>query len=158
MFGSHLIVAAAGYTTLVYATSGGAFPPWHMFALNGLLVLIGCILPDIDTPKSRVGRALPFIAYPASFILGHRGVTHSLLMVTAIAFAAYHYSLNWLLWLALGYFMHLVGDYLTDSGIPALWPSKKRFRFVLYGSTNSISEPIIVMLFLGACAGVWSYI
>lgn len=158
MFGSHLIVAAAGYATLVYATSGGTFPPWHVFTLNGLLVLTGCILPDIDTPKSRVGRALPFIAYPISLILGHRGVTHSLLMVTAIGLAAYYYDFGWLFWIAFGYLMHLLGDYLTDSGIPAFWPSRKRFRFVLFGSTNTISEPIIVLLFLGACAGVWSFV
>jgi inner membrane protein len=156
MFASHLVVAAAGFLTFKHATTGGEMGSWLELLLAGALVLTGAILPDIDHPQSRVGRALPFLSYPITLLLGHRGITHSLIMVVVLLILATTYEYEWLFWLTFGYLMHLVGDYLTDSGIPAFWPMQRRFRFVLVGSTNSISEPIIVLLFLAGCAAVWT--
>ena len=158
MFRNHLIVAAAGFATLVKAMSGEFQLGTIDLVVAGLLTLTGTVLPDIDTPHSRIGRTLPFISYPIKLVFGHRGISHSLIVIALIVFAAIHYDVQWLLWIAFGYAMHLVGDYLTDSGIPALWPYKKRFRFIVFGSTNSISEPLILLAYLLLCAGIWVWV
>lgn len=158
MFRNHLIVSAAGFATLVKATSGAFHWTASEVFVAGILTLLGTVLPDIDTPHSRIGRTLPFIAYPIKLVFGHRGVSHSLLSVGVIIFIGLNYDIQWLLWIAFGYTMHLVGDYLTESGIPALWPYKKRFRFIVFGSTNSMSEPLILLVYLAGCAGLWFWL
>ena len=49
-------------------------------------VYIGSVLPDIDTPKSYIGRRLPFISYPIYKIFGHRGIFHSFSLYTLLLF------------------------------------------------------------------------
>lgn len=51
--------------------------------------LIGSLLPDIDHPRSWIGRRILFISLPLSALVGHRGVTHSLLAILATAAIAH---------------------------------------------------------------------
>ena len=44
-------------------------------------VTLGSLLPDIDTPRSSIGRVLPFLSIPIERRWGHRTVTHSLSML-----------------------------------------------------------------------------
>jgi inner membrane protein len=110
------------------------------------LVALGSLLPDIDHPSSWFGRRVPFISWPLAAIVGHRGVTHS-----AVALAVWAAALLlagstlWLGPLATGYLSHLAGDCLTPSGIPVLWPSRRRFRIPLF-RTNSLAEHLCMGL------------
>jgi inner membrane protein len=108
------------------------------------LVVIGSLLPDIDHPSSWFGRRLPFISWPLAALVGHRGVTHSGLAIAAwaAAIAACGSSL-WLGPLAVGYLSHVLGDCLTPSGVPMLWPSRRRFRIPLF-RTNSLAEHVSI--------------
>lgn len=149
---SHLIVSSCLFAVVVELTQ----LQWQLtphLIIGFAAVLIGTLLPDIDHPKSWVGKRVKVLSYPIIIIFGHRGITHSLLMVSALVFAAYSLD-NWILyWVTIGYAGHLLGDYLTDSGIPLLYPLKRNYRFVLTGSTGGISEHF--MVFLVVIGTVW---
>lgn len=112
--------------------------------------VLGSLLPDIDHPASAFGRRVPFLSIPLSAIFGHRGITHSLLAVVAMSALAW-YALNRLEWypgysvpfvvgVAAGYLSHLAGDWLTNSGVPLLWPNRRRFAAPLRIDTGSAIE------------------
>lgn len=85
--------------------------------------LLGSVSPDLDHPRSLLGRKLPFVSSLAHGYLGHRGALHSLL-----GLMVWLWGLIWLLpshlafafvW---GYGSHLILDGLTKGGIPIFWP------------------------------------
>lgn len=155
MFGSHMVVAAAGFVAYTHVGTQGQWSPFDIQFWMALgVVLVGAMLPDLDHPDSTVGKRLGFLAYPITIIFGHRGLTHSLIAVGGLFYLAYAFESVWLWWLAFGYTLHLVGDYLTDSGVPLLWPLRKRYRFLLVTKTNSFGEPVLVTLFVGGCTSV----
>ena len=125
---------------------------------------VGSLLPDIDHPKSVVGKALKPISMFISSIFGHRGITHSLIGVLIFWVGGYmalehlfgasarglHGWSAWFFALAVGYNLHLAGDLFTSTGIPLFWPVRKRVRSPLRFSTGGLGE----WLFVLAC-GVW---
>lgn len=150
-FASHLIVASGAFAVFVsYKQSALIQQPITLFTYY-LFVLVGCCLPDIDHPSSTIGRRVTFVSYPIRLIFGHRGITHSLLAVAILAYSSSLVGNLYLSWMTFGYAMHLLGDFLTDSGIPALYPSRRRYRFILVGSTGGLSEVLMVSLFSLAC-------
>lgn len=150
-----MVVATAGYVAYTHVGTQGQWSPYDVYYWLALgMVLIGAMLPDLDHPDSTVGKRFGFLAYPIKILFGHRGLTHSLIAVGVMFYIAHATEIVWLWWLAFGYALHLIGDYLTDSGLPLLWPSRKRFRFLLVTKTNSMGEPVMVVLFVGVCASV----
>lgn len=119
------------------------------------------LLPDIDTPKSIIGK--PF--YPISRWLyrkyGHRTITHSLLFCVILTLITYvfeklngiehtHYSQI----VFFAYFGHLLLDMFTTTGVPILYPFWKNpcvipgnvaYRF---NTGNLKQEGIIFVVFL----------
>lgn len=79
-------------------------------------VAIGSLLPDIDSPKSIVGRYIPILPR----LIKHRTWTHSLWMVIAL----------FLLWppLGIGVLSHLLLDSVTKDGVRPVWPCAWRLR------------------------------
>ncbi|MDN3384449.1 metal-dependent hydrolase [Pseudoalteromonas sp. APC 3358] len=152
MFKSHLAIAAGGYLVALDYLSDKFDQMNAQLILGGALTLIGASLNDLDHPGSFIGKRLKFISMPISFVFGHRGITHSIIPLVLILLVYGQSAPYWLLWLCFGYAMHLVGDYLTDSGIPLCYPiTNKRFKFLLVTKTNTIGEPILVTVFLVAC-------
>lgn len=106
---------------------------------------LGCLAPDLDHPGSWLGRRLWFVSLPLSTFLGHRGLTHSLLAAggaTALLawYAATARHLPWLTAFFVGYLSHLMGDWLSSSGVPLFWPLKRKFQAPLTVSTGGIGE------------------
>lgn len=123
------------------------------------------LLPDIDTPKSLIGK--PF--YPLSKWLyrkyGHRTITHSILFALILTLITYifqrlqiippHYAII----VFFAYFGHLLLDMLTTTGVPLLYPfwrnpcvipGNPNYRF----STGNIKqEGIIFVVFL--CSSIF---
>lgn len=107
-------------------------------------VALGALLPDIDEPQSRIGKATPFVSHAFKALFGHRGATHTLLFPLALGvglyflFAAFSWNLAALFGLVAGCYLHIIGDMLTKSGCPiylpfssknkALLPYRLRFR------------------------------
>jgi len=119
----------------------------------------GALLPDLDAADSkikhlRIAGVKPFQPIAIVFYegLGHRGLLHSLLALGLLAL----YSLPLLLWswwdwqtsaaLVLGYASHLAADAATKSGIPLLYPRKKRYHLLprsLRITTGSLAEEVV---------------
>lgn len=117
--------------------------------------LVGSLLPDIDHPRSWIGRRILFISLPLSALVGHRGITHSLLAILATAVIGYmgvtQSGLNLgrsaplVAGLCIGYASHLLGDWASNSGIPLLWPISRKFRSPVVFCTGGIEERIMAI-------------
>lgn len=87
------------------------------------LVTIFSSLPDIDHPKSKIGRKLFFLSIPISFVFKHRGFFHSIFPALILFFVLNYFNMNFLaLAVAVGYISHLLGDAVTKEGINFLHP------------------------------------
>lgn len=103
------------------------------------LVAVGSLLPDIDSPTSKISHKTSSL--PALF-LEHRGITHSLLFTAAL------YFLSPLI--ALGSLTHLLLDMLNPAGIRLLWPLP--FKVALASMrTNGIFDYLIGFACVGGC-------
>ncbi len=94
-----------------------------------LLVMLGALLPDIDSPESSFGRLMPVISKPLHSLLGHRTVTHSLLAIVLL-YCCLAVSPTWHLYaktISLGFISHIIGDMLIGSnGVALFWPFKQK--------------------------------
>ena len=121
--------------------------------------ILGSMLPDIDHPASAFGSKAVPISTIISGIFGHRGITHSLIALLTVSFGGWHYmhELNmgnvevapFLAGLSAGYLSHLLGDWMTNSGVPLLWPSKKRFVSPFRMFTGDFKEFMLALLIYG---------
>lgn len=130
-----------------------------------LAAAVGGLLPDLDHPESALGRRLRLISVPLSALVGHRGVTHSLLAIVVllgclivVTTQPVYSPLAWSVApLCVGYLSHLVGDALTPSGVPLLWPNKRRFSLNLFKTwswqeTAFVGVLTMLMLTVGGAA------
>ncbi len=135
-------------------------------ALYLMGVVIGSLFPDIDEEHSSIGRKVPLLSSFLNRKIGHRTLTHNLIIYLLIAIYVitaliYTRELSFVRMFALGFatggILHILEDCLTNSGVrTALSPItqnfqilKKQYRF----NTNSTFEnliyfPIICVLVL----------
>ena len=93
----------------------------NIFIFFGL-VLIGALLPDIDSPESKVGRHFKFIGR----IFKHRGVFHSIITAVIIGVLVWYFiSQPYATAIFMGYASHLFMDGFTKQGINFLHPVTK---------------------------------
>jgi inner membrane protein len=131
----------------VYALSKG----YPITGVDTLAAMVGALLPDLDHPQSALGRRIPLISYPLSSLVGHRGVTHSLLATLALllllgyltALPAYSVFTWAIVPVCIGYLSHIAGDALTPSGVPLFWPLKRTYSLKLF-KTRSPLETVVV--------------
>lgn len=95
----------------------------------GVFVLCS-MLPDIDMPRSRIGRKHRIVSSLLNIVFGHRGFIHTLfpaLGLFALLYSFGSFSLGAAAFL--GYMSHLVLDMLTPGGIRLFYPFwGKEFR------------------------------
>lgn len=139
----HLCVGASAAMLAVSAVTAHDMMP-QMAMSEGLLYTgcygLGLLLPDIDNPNSLAGQ---YFYLP----VGHRTITHTLYAV--MPFLILGLFLKPLLFLAAGYFLHLLADSASRCGVAWLHPYtgyhiypsgakfKKGFHLVLYGGKKS---------------------
>lgn len=120
-------IAAGSVAALYLATS----------PVQGAAMIAGSLLPDIDVGSSKLGRYNPL-----SFVIPHRGVTHSLLAVGLI---------YWLYEpLAIGMMTHVILDMLNPRGVSLLWPLPFKVKLPIIGNIESggILDALIMVLML----------
>lgn len=143
MAGSHVALGVAAW--LVAAPHLG-LPAASPSCLG--LALLGSLLPDIDHPKSWLGRRLRPVSTGIAGVLGHRGLTHSAVAVAACAWSLHGGAPRWIVApLTVGYLSHLAADLLTPRGLRLAWPLRTTWAFPLC-KTGSPFEPLIVALVL----------
>ncbi|MCB0127205.1 MAG: metal-dependent hydrolase, partial [Caldilineaceae bacterium] len=125
-------------------------PIWWSAALGetpsvGLLVICAWLglLPDIDSQASTVGRLIPELARQIERYVGHRTLTHSVLMVGVLAGILWLVTPDWLV-LALAYASHILLDMIVggNTGVVLLWPLPARFKL---GHINSASRGELIL-------------
>lgn len=113
-----------------------------------IFVLIGSLLTDIDTPKSKFGKKIKPLSNILSFLFGHRRLFHSV-WTPLILFIIYRYFFKSIIILALviGYLSHLFIDGLTKQGINILHPIAN-LRIKGFIETGSFLETILFIIFI----------
>jgi inner membrane protein len=116
-------------------------------AIFFVLVLLGSILPDIDSPGSKINQWSGIFGKWATLLAEHRGYFHSvfffgLLFLLISYFTSYYYGMA----LIIGYIAHIIGDGITPRGVKIFYPfSKLKFNGPI--KVGSFSETVI---FLGS--------
>ncbi len=137
LFRTHIVFGLFLYLLLV-----GYVNNW-LVVLFG--VLLGVVLPDLDSRKSRYGQRWYF--RPLQWIVKHRGIMHSVLFGAVLVGIFAMLSLDFGFGFLIGFSSHLFMDLLTRQGVPLLWPLlAKRFGFGI--RTGGIFEDIIFVLLL----------
>ena len=88
-----------------------------------LLVLLGSVLPDIDSKYSKIHQWSGFIGRIITFFAKHRGLFHSFIFHLFLFFAvSFFFSSYYAFGLFLGYLAHLLADGLTRRGVQVFYP------------------------------------
>lgn len=142
---SHVVLAGLSWIGVATAVGMPCEPAGFTVAA------LASLSPDLDHPASWAGRRFLFISAPLSMAFGHRGMTHSFLAVGLWTAALLAYGGHWLIAaFACGYLSHLAGDLLCNSGVPLLWPNRRRFSLRLF-NTGSPAEWLVLV---GMTAGL----
>jgi len=118
-------------------------PTGNVYIFFGL-VLLGAVLPDIDSPNSFISNKL-FLLKPFTLLTKHRGIFHSLigaLILPGLVF--YLISRTYGFALFLGYVSHLLIDGLTLEGVNFLHPISK-LHLSGFVETGKLLEHIILI-------------
>ncbi len=143
MYRTHILVGI--FLALLILTF---FPITHPYWFV-LAVLFGSLFVDIDETQSYIGRR----TWPLSWMIkqgfGHRGLFHSLLIATIIAFAWYYFlDITIALGFLLGYAGHLFADGMTKGGVRIFYPfSDYKFKGAI--TTGGMLEYVFFFLLLG---------
>ena len=136
-------------THLVFGFLAGLFGIQFLHPSNQvlfmILVLFGSLLPDIDHPRSKLGRNVKFV----SWLFEHRGFTHSIYAVILVALITNIFTDNPVNTYALmiGFMSHLVADSFSKEGVMFFHPlSKAKLRGVI--KTGSTAEYLLFLLLL----------
>lgn len=127
-------------------------------ALFVFLIILGALFPDIDEPKSYIGRKFWFLSWPIKGLsriippLKHRGITHILMIPFSIFIVAVFFENIWLAGFAIGWLIHTIGDLITVGGIQGyfypFWSSRKIVLLpnFLRFYTGGVAEQILIGL------------
>ncbi|MEA3494257.1 MAG: metal-dependent hydrolase [Candidatus Margulisiibacteriota bacterium] len=143
---------------------------WSLHWTIILFAILGAVMPDIDHPKSIIGKLFYFISAPIERRYGHRTITHSLigLAIFTVIFAviiglisflpqisAWGWTdlpIRWIAAFSISYFSHLVLDMFNRRGSQMFWPDpgrdviprNQRFR-IKSGSRTEIIVFIVLL-------------
>ncbi|MFA5097859.1 MAG: metal-dependent hydrolase [Candidatus Margulisiibacteriota bacterium] len=115
---------------------------WGLHWTIILFAILGSIIPDIDHPRSVIGKILYPVSSRLERAFGHRTITHSLIgwIIATIIFAVLiiipslvigHWKLDILPWrwiasFSISYFSHLILDMFNRRGAQMFWPDPGR--------------------------------
>jgi len=128
MFKTHLLIALLVGIILVELLN--PISPLLFLAV----LCFAAVIPDIDTPRSKVGKKVGFLSNILNFTLGHRGIMHSLYLPVIVFVLAMTLGFPLIGYAFLfGYVIHLVSDAMTKDGVHFLYPLLHIKGFVTTG-------------------------
>ncbi len=117
--------------------------------------LIGAILPDVDTPYSKLGRRLWPLSRIILMTFGHRGGTHSAVFLILATAAMWIVSPPVGLAFGAGIATHLAADAVSfghgtrftarGAGVPLLWPLSERKAGLRLIKVNGPLENLVIL-------------
>jgi len=110
----------------------------------GIAVLIGSLVPDIDSSYSFLGKNLIF--RPIQFFIKHRGIMHSLFFGIFLFFIISYFSFVIGLGFLIGFLGHLILDLITKEGINLFWPVY--FKIHGFFKTGGFIESLIFLILI----------
>jgi inner membrane protein len=119
-----------------------------------LFGFLGAVLPDIDTPRSIIGRIFKPISSIIERKYGHRTITHSLLgwvVASIVTLPLLFWHKEYYFFFSLSYFSHLILDMFNQQGITLFWPDRKRDvigKSVVRLPTGDKKELILMIVFI----------
>ncbi|MFH1971865.1 MAG: metal-dependent hydrolase [archaeon] len=141
MFKTHLVIGVLLGLVLVSLLN-----PVYPVLFFGVLVLAS-LLPDIDTPKSKVGKKVGIVSNILNVTLGHRGLMHSIYLPAVVAIFGVLFGFPLIGYaFAIGYMIHLIADMFTKDGIHLFYPVLNIRGFI---TTGSIWESFIFFICCG---------
>ena len=110
-----------------------------------IVILIGSLIPDLDTSNSKIGRKFIFSRL-LNFLFGHRRFFHSLFFGAILSFFVFLVFGKYYFMIFIGFFSHLFLDCLTKDGVMLFYP----FEFKVKGfiKTNGIIENSIFLILI----------
>ena len=145
--------------------------PWGALALGSLLpdldgggsiAYMGNLLPRSITPAplraalNGLGRAVSDVIR-ATF--GHRNALHWPVWGVLMFIAGRYLGLPWLMWLGIGYVLHILGDSLTIAGVPLFGPIiRKDISFFPMRTGGFLENVLSVGLWLFVAWGVYQLV
>lgn len=123
--------------------------------------VIGSLFPDIDHRGSYLGRKAKITSTITNALFGHRGITHSPIVMGAFVFFLYLLSKLfivtspfiklWFIGFFLGILSHIFLDMLTKGGVPLLYPFSKKKISLTNIKTGSVGEKVIMIIIMITC-------
>lgn len=110
-FKSHIALGTIGGLTLGFLTPFKNISEFYTIYMP--LIALGSVLPDIDEPRSFIGRKLPIISHIASLAFTHRGFTHFLICPLPISIVVGIFLENtrfYIYGICFGMLMHQIAD------------------------------------------------
>lgn len=95
-----------------------------MLIISSLGLLLGSLLPDVDSKRSILGRFVPFV----EDIIGHRTYTHTIWVALLLSGLAYYVDIMFLWMVVVGYIFHIIQDSFSIQGVDWLYPFGKGYR------------------------------
>lgn len=136
---THIAIAVLAVLLFIPHIAGG----FSKFVFVSV-ALIACLMPDIDTMHSSVGKFKLFRIF--QFFIKHRGIFHSFTFCIFISLIFSFFIPILALPFFLGYSLHLFGDSFTQEGIMPFWPLRKRAEWHL--RTGSLIETNLFLTFV----------
>jgi len=115
---------------------------WSLHWTIILFAILGAVIPDIDHPKSIIGKFFYIISAPLERRYGHRTITHSLVgwviftllfsfIIVLPSFVIFNLSFDilgwrWIVAFSLGYLSHIILDMFNRRGSQLFWPDPGR--------------------------------
>lgn len=151
--------AAIGLTVCMVAAHSAGLPPTQVLFL-GVVSALGALVPDIDHPASAIRRRLGIAGNVAFFWLGHRGITHTLIMLAAVSAATlYFLPPNMAFAFICGYASHLLADMLTRSGVPLVYPLTDYRYSLRLMRTGGLAEVVVWLICVGVVGWmIWGFL
>jgi inner membrane protein len=132
--------------------------PMFMSTLFVAGAVVGSLIPDIDHRGSYFGRRAKLLSVPMHLLAGHRGITHTPLLLMLIMSLLWFISKTFLsgikstlfmymsLGIGVGMASHIFLDSLTKGGVPLLYPFSSKKISLLPLKTGSFSEKIVALV------------
>jgi len=122
----------AGVSAISFAAL--LIPAYRLNLTHVIVAAVAALLPDVDNPKSFIGRMLFFLSGPIDRRYGHRTITHSLLATFILGGSAYlslyivSHSLTRhvpiVATIIFAYFSHVFFDAMTKQGVMIYYPAR----------------------------------